>query len=71
MRVSSGSKPRRGQPKMSITLRGKGKKISDAERTGWHPDVHVRFQKKAWADDELCEEVARVEIAEATADACA
>ena len=51
---------------MSITLRGQGKKISDAERAGWHPDVHVRFQKKAWADDELCEEVARVEIAEAS-----
>ena len=39
------------------------------ERTAWHPDVHVRFQKKAWADDVLCEEVAGKEIAEATAEA--
>ena len=29
----------------------------------------MRFQKKAWADDEVCEEVAEREIAEATADA--
>ena len=67
--VCDDSKPRRAQPKMSITLRGQGKQISDVERAGWHPDVQVRFQKKAWADDELCEEVARVEIAEATEDA--
>ena len=67
--VCDDSKPRRGQPKISMTLRGQGKKISEAERAGWHPDVHVRFQKKAWADDELCEEVARIEIAEATGDA--
>ena len=51
-------KPCRGQPKLSITFRGQGKKISAEERTGWHPDVHVRFQKKVWADDALCEEVA-------------
>ena len=67
--ICDDSKPRRGQPKMSITLRGQGKQISAQEKAGYHPDVHVRFQKKAWADDELCEEVARVEIAEATADA--
>ena len=43
--------------------------MSAQEKAGWHPDVHVRFQKKAWADDEVCEEVAQREIAEATADA--
>ena len=48
---------------MSITCRGQGKQISAQECAAWHPDVQVRFQKKAWADDELCEEVARVEIA--------
>lgn len=62
-------KQRRGQPRMGVTFRGLGKKISAQERAAWHPDVHVRFQKKAWADDALCEEVAGEEIAEATADA--
>ena len=50
-------------------FRGQGKRILAQERTAWHPDVHVRFQKKAWADDVLCEEVAGKEIAEATAEA--
>jgi hypothetical protein len=62
-------KPRRGQPKMSVIFKGQGKKISAQERAGWHPNVHVRFQKKAWADDALCEEVAGEEIAEATEEA--
>ena len=67
--VCDDSKVRRGQPKLSITFRGQGKKISAEEKAGYHPDVLVRFQKKAWADDEVCEEVAQREIAEATADA--
>ena len=55
--VCDDSKVRRGQPKLSITFRGQGKKISAEEKAGYHPDVLVRFQKKAWADDEVCEEV--------------
>ena len=41
------SKPRRGQPKLGIIFRGGGIRISDAERASWHPEVRVRFQKKA------------------------
>jgi hypothetical protein len=67
--VCDDSKPRRGQPKLSIIFRGTGQRIREEERAGWHPDVHIRFQKKAWADDEVCEEVASKEIAEATAEA--
>ena len=54
--VCDDSKVRRGQPKLSITFRGQGKKISAEEKAGYHPDVLLRFQKKAWADDEVCEE---------------
>ena len=52
-----------------LRFRGQGKRVSAEEKAGYHPDVHIRFQKKAWADDEVCEEVAEREIAEATADA--
>lgn len=62
------SKPRRGQPKLGIIFRGGGIRISDAERASWHPEVRVRFQKKAWADDEVCEEHANDELREATAE---
>ena len=65
------SKPRRGQPKLCIIFRGQGKQISEAELAARHPDVNVRFQPKAWADDELCEDFAAVEVHEATAEACA
>ena len=49
------SKPRRGQPKLGIIFRGAGLKRKAEEISSYHPDVNVRFQKKAWADDELCE----------------
>ena len=65
----SASKPRRGQPKIGIIFRGSGQKISVAEKAGWHPDANVRFQKKAWADDEVCEAFAYKELYEATAEA--
>ena len=41
--------------------------ISPEERAAWHPDVWVRFQKKAWADEAMCEDYALVEMAEITA----
>ena len=63
------SKPRCGQPKLGIIFRGTGQKVGQKERDGYHPDVMVRFQKKAWADDELCEGFAYVELHEATAQA--
>jgi hypothetical protein len=43
-------RPRGGQPKLGIIFRGTGIRISDAERDQYHPDVIVRWQPKAWAD---------------------
>jgi hypothetical protein len=54
--------PRHGQPKLGLIFRGLGVRVSKAERVGYHPDVNVRFQKKAWA-----EEFAGKELNEATA----
>lgn len=59
--------PRCGQPKIGLLFRGMGLRISDEEKRGWHPDVHVRFQPKAWADSEYCERHASQEMVEATA----
>ena len=67
--VAIEDKKRRGQPKLTIIFRGQGKKLNQEERNGWHPDVHVRFQRKAWADDELCEDYSYDEIYEICADA--
>ena len=63
------TKPRRGQPRLGMILRGTGVRIKQAERDGWHKDVDVRFQKKAWADDALCEAFAAKELFEATREA--
>lgn len=65
-RCSNGdpTKQRRGQPKIGIVFRGQGKRISENEKSGWHPDVHVRFQPKAWFDDNLCASYARNELEE-------
>jgi len=51
-RCSNGSSdlPRCGQPKLTVIFRGTGKRISPEERAAWHPDVWVRFQKRAWAE---------------------
>lgn len=59
--------PRRGQPKIGIIFRGQGCRISNEEKSGWHPDVHVRFQPKAWADEAYCVSHAAKEMVEATA----
>lgn len=61
--------PRRGQPKLGIIFRGTGCRVSLEERNQWHPDIHVRFQPKAWADAAYCEAHAATEMAEATAEA--
>ena len=63
------SLPRRGQPKIGVIFRGQGKRISNEEKASWHPDVHVRFQPKAWADTDYCEAHAGFEMVEATRDA--
>lgn len=63
------SKPRRGQPKICIVFRGQGKRISPQEKAGWHPDVSVRFQPKAWFDDALCTAYAKKEMKEVCAEA--
>ena len=52
--------------KLTIIFRGTGQVLKPEERAGWHKDVHVRFQKKAWADDEFCEDFAADEMKEAT-----
>ena len=59
--------PRCGQAKLTISFRGTGKRTSPEVRAAWHPDVCVRFQKKAWADEAVCEDYALVEMAEITA----
>jgi hypothetical protein len=46
-----------------------GIRISKEEKDAWHKDVNVRFQPKAWYDEEMCEEYARVEFKEITAEA--
>ena len=61
--------PRRGQPKLTILFRGRGKRVSAAERAAWHADVRVRFQPKAWADEAVCADYALHEVAEITAGA--
>ena len=43
-----------------------GKRLSDVERAAWHPDVNVRFQPKAWYDEEQCELYALNEMKEIT-----
>ena len=42
--------PGKNQPKPTIIFRGKGMKISGAEKASWDQRVHVRFQPKVWAD---------------------
>lgn len=44
--------PMRGQPHIGIILRGQGMRVSQEEVRERHPDVRVRFQSKAWADEQ-------------------
>ena len=41
------------QPRLAIIFRGKGKRISEEEKSAWHKDVDVYFQDHAWADTEF------------------
>lgn len=59
--------PRRGQPPIGIIFKGTGQRVSQEEKAAHHPDVRVRFQKKAWADAAYCIDHAENEMAEATA----
>ena len=70
-RASNGdpSRPQNGQPKLTIIFRGKGIRISEKERQGWHRDVDIRFQPKAWADQLFCENYAKEQIKEMTVEA--
>ncbi|KAK3234439.1 hypothetical protein CYMTET_55310 [Cymbomonas tetramitiformis] len=38
------------QPPLALWFRGTGKRISEAEKAAYHPDVHVYWQKCAWVD---------------------
>ncbi|KAK3253487.1 hypothetical protein CYMTET_37255 [Cymbomonas tetramitiformis] len=38
------------QPPLAIWFRVTGKRITDAEKAAYHPDVHVYWQKCAWVD---------------------
>lgn len=55
-RVNGASQPCHCQPKMGVMFRGMGIRVSAEEKRGWHPDMHVRFQPKSWADAEFCVE---------------
>ena len=63
--VSDPSLPRNGQPKLCMCFRGTGARISDLEKQGYHPDVTVMWQPKAWYDNLTCNKwVALYAIAE-------
>ena len=40
----------------AVIFPGTGARISKAEKAQWDPDVHVMFQKKAWADTAICKQ---------------
>lgn len=63
------TKPRRGQPKITIVFRGQGARLSQREKDAWHKDVNVRFQPKAWFDDSLCLKYAEKEMGDICEDA--
>lgn len=44
------------QPPAAIIFRGKGKRISKAERASWDERVHVYFQPRAWYNGEVGDE---------------
>lgn len=48
------SKPRCGQPKLTLCFAGTGKRISKDEKAQYHPGVFVQFQRRAWYDQQLC-----------------
>jgi hypothetical protein len=50
------------QPPLTVMFRGKGLRLSNAERAAYDPRVKVRFQKKAWYDDEQCLEWATAQF---------
>ena len=41
------------QPRISLIFHGQGS-VTNAEKSGYHPDVDVYFQKAAWADEKFC-----------------
>ena len=47
-------RPEGQQPRVCIIFRGLGKRISDVEKSSWHPQVDIFFQQNAWADTEFC-----------------
>lgn len=51
-----------GQPKPEVCFRGQGLRISEKEKAAWHPDVWVVFQPKAWYDDAMCLQYAKVRM---------
>lgn len=52
--IAKSNKPRGGQPRMVICFKGLGVRISADERSQYHKDVYVMFQKKAWYDGATC-----------------
>jgi len=47
------------QPRIAMIVRGKGKRISDAEIAGYHPDVDVYYQVNAWMNEDVQEQWAK------------
>ena len=61
------SKPRPGQPKLVICFKGKGMRISAAEKAAYREHVLVQWDPKAWYNERMCMEwavLAAVEIFE-------
>jgi hypothetical protein len=46
----------------TLIFQGTGQRISDEERSEWHPAVHVIFQPRAWADRPTAEEWAKEHV---------
>lgn len=42
------------QPRICLVFRGTGERITEIEKEGYHKDVLVLWQKKAWLDRPTC-----------------
>ena len=52
--INEPDKPRNGQPPLCMGFPGTGKRISQEEKSQYHPDVFVQWQRRAWYDQRLC-----------------
>ena len=52
-------RPVEKQPKVALVFRGKGLRISDAEKAAYHPRTRIVFQPKAWVDRPTLAEITK------------